>query len=54
MGLKSGDIVLDIDGKAIGDVSAFNNAVAAAKKNGVIRLKVQREKNRIYLGSDMG
>ncbi len=54
MGLKSGDIVLDVDGKAIGDVSAFDKAVAAAKKNGVIRLKVQREKNRIYLGFDMG
>jgi serine protease Do len=53
MGLKTGDIVLEIDGKAIGGTSAFNSAVTKAKKNGVIRLKVQRKKNRIYLGFDM-
>lgn len=54
MGLKTGDVVLEVDGNAIADVGAFNKAVTAAKKNGVIRVKVQRGKNQIFLGSSMG
>jgi serine protease Do len=53
MGLKSGDIILEVDGKSISDVSSFNEAVASAKKNGNIRLKVQRGKNQIFLGASM-
>lgn len=54
MGLRSGDIILEVDGRPVSDVAAFNSAVKQAKKNKVIRLKVQRGSARIFLGSDLG
>ncbi len=44
MGLKSGDIIIEVDDKTISDVEQFSAAVAKAKKNKVIRLKVKRGK----------
>ncbi len=42
MGIHEGDVILEIDGKTASDVSAFNQEVTEAKKNKVIRLKIQR------------
>ncbi len=53
MGLHEGDVILEIDGKAASDVSAFNQAVTDAKKNKVIRLKIQRGSSTIFLGSQL-
>ena len=53
MGLHEGDVILEIDGKAASDVSAFNQAVSEAKKNKVIRLKVQRGSAAIFLASPL-
>ena len=53
MGLKEGDVILEIDGKAASDVSAFNQAVSEAKKNKVIRLKVQRGSAAIFLATPL-
>jgi serine protease Do len=53
MGLQEGDVILEIDGKAVSDVSAFNQDVAASKKNKVIRLKIQRGSATIYLATPM-
>ncbi len=49
MGLRTGDVILEIDGKTINDLSEFNKAVKEAKKNKVIRLQLQRGKNRSYV-----
>lgn len=54
MGLRSGDIILEVDGKPVSEATEFNTAVKQAKKNKVIRLKVQRGNSRIFLGSDLG
>jgi len=53
MGLQEGDVILEIDGKAASDVSAFNEAVSEAKKNKVIRLKIQRGSAAIFLASPL-
>ncbi len=50
MGLKTGDVILEVDGKAVSDISQFQNAVKEAAKNKVIRLKVQRDKAKIFIG----
>ncbi len=54
MGLKTGDVILEIDGKTVTDVSGFNAAVAAAKSNNVIRLKVQRNRAVLFLATKLG
>jgi len=54
MGLKSGDVILEVDGKPISDASEFNKAVAEAKKNKLIRLKVQRGTGNLYLAGQLG
>ncbi len=50
IGLLKGDIILEIDGKQISDLSEFNSAVEQAKKNGIIRLMIQRGGATIFLG----
>jgi serine protease Do len=42
MGLKAGDVILEIDGKKIKDVAEFNAAVKESKANNIIRLQMQR------------
>ncbi len=53
MGLRSGDVILEVDGATVSDVASFNKAVSEAKKNKVIRLKVQRGKAKIFLASSL-
>jgi serine protease Do len=53
VGLRSGDVILDVDATPVSDVAGFNKAVAEAKKNGIIRLKVQRDSAIIFLGSPL-
>jgi len=53
MGLRSGDVILEVDGATVSDAASFNKAVSEAKKNKVIRLKVQRGKAKIFLASSM-
>ncbi len=49
LGLQPGDVILQVDDKEIRDISAFNQAVAEAKKRGLIRLMIQRGAATIYL-----
>jgi len=49
MGLTTGDVVLEVDGKAVTGVSEFNKEVEQAKKNGVIRLMIKRGSATIFL-----
>ena len=41
-GLVAGDIVMERDGKAVGDVSAFRNGIAASRPGTKVNLKVWR------------
>lgn len=54
MGLKSGDVILEVDGKPVSDGAAFNQAVSDAKKNKLIRLKVKRGSGSLYLSDALG
>ncbi|MBI4966178.1 MAG: DegQ family serine endoprotease [Desulfomonile tiedjei] len=49
MGLRPGDIILEIDGKPVSTASDFNNEVEEAKKAGIVRLMIQRGNAKIYL-----
>jgi serine protease Do len=49
MGLIKGDIILEVDGKPISDVSEFNKEVQLAKKAGIIRFLIQRGPATLYL-----
>jgi len=53
MGLRVGDVVLEVDGKSVSDVTAFNKAVAEAKTSGLIRLKIQRGSAKVFLASPL-
>jgi serine protease Do len=53
MGLRSGDVILEVDGATVSDAASFNKAVSEAKKSKVIRLKVQRGKAKIFLASSL-
>ncbi len=54
MGLKAGDVILEVDGQNVSDVSVFNKAVAKAKENKLIRLKVRRGSGIIFLATNLG
>lgn len=54
MGLKPGDVILEVDGKSISDVASFNAAVAKSKENKLIRLKVRRGNATIFLATSLG
>ena len=49
MGLKEGDIILEIGGKVISSASEFNKLVAESKKKGVIRMMIQRGSATLFL-----
>jgi serine protease Do len=49
MGLRDGDVILEVDGKMIKGVSELNKEVTASKKNGIIRMMIQRGSATIYL-----
>jgi serine protease Do len=53
MGLRKGDIILEVDGATVADLGSFGQAVTAAKQNGLIRLKVRRGNSEIFVGSQM-
>jgi serine protease Do len=54
MGLRPGDVILEIDGKAVADTESFSDAVKSAKKEGLVRLKVQRGKGQLFLAAPVG
>ncbi len=54
MGLRVGDVVLEVDGKPVSDVAVFTKAVAEAKSSGLIRLKIQRGSAKVFLASPLG
>jgi len=54
MGLRAGDVIVRVGETPVKDASSFKNAVAAAKKKGVIRLQIQRGKGRLFLAGPMG
>ncbi|MBI5569271.1 MAG: DegQ family serine endoprotease [Desulfomonile tiedjei] len=54
MGMRPGDVILEVDGKAVSDVTALNTAIAAAKEKKVIRVKVKRGKGTLFLAATLG
>ncbi len=54
MGLRVGDVVLEVDDKPVSDVTAFNKAVSDAKGGGLIRLKIQRGTAKVFLAAPLG
>lgn len=53
MGLRSGDVILEADGKAIKDPASFKSVLKEASKDKTVRLKVQRGEMRIYLAATL-
>lgn len=49
MGLRAGDMILEVDGKPIATSTDFNQAVAEAEKNKLIRFKILRGSAAIFL-----
>ena len=54
VGLRAGDVILEVDDKTVTDASNLNKAVAEAKKNKLIRLKVHRGSATIFLAGPLG
>lgn len=54
MGLRSGDVVLQVDDKDVNDVNSFNQSIVDSKKSGIIRLRIQRGTATIYLAETIG
>ncbi len=48
MGLRPGDVILQVDDQPIKDVAGFNSAVKEAKNNKVIRLQYQRGTSKLF------
>jgi serine protease Do len=49
IGLRPGDVILQVDDKPINDMAQLSKEVAEAKKNGVIRFMIQRGSVTIFL-----
>ncbi len=54
MGLRTGDIILEVDGKNITSPSDFSAGVKKAREHKVIRLKIQRGSAKIFVASPIG
>jgi serine protease Do len=54
MGLRTGDVILEVDGKPVTDTSDFNAAVVTATANKVIRLKVKRGRDVVSIATELG
>ncbi len=54
IGLRAGDVILEIDGTAVSGMDEFKKAVTTAKKNKVIRLMIQRGSAKIFLAGTLG
>jgi len=52
MGLRQGDVILEVDGSVITGVSEFNKKVDESKKSGVIRMMIQRGSATIFLAEN--
>ncbi|MDQ7783539.1 MAG: DegQ family serine endoprotease [Desulfomonilaceae bacterium] len=55
IGLREGDVILEVDGASVNNASEFTNAVAKAKnrKDGIIQLKVQRGSAKLFLAGPL-
>jgi serine protease Do len=54
IGIRPGDVVVEVDGQPVSDVPAFSKAVAAAMTNKIIRLKVRRGGGTLFLAGSLG
>lgn len=54
MGLRAGDVILEVDGKPVASSAEFNKSVKEAKENKVIRLKIQRGTAKVFLATPLG
>jgi serine protease Do len=52
MGLRQGDIVLEVDGKIISNPEDFSKQVEESKKSGVMRMMIQRGSATIFLAEN--
>ena len=53
MGIKSGDVIIEIDGEPIHVIGEFNNGVHNSIKNEVIRFRVARGRSKLYLAAEL-
>lgn len=53
IGLRDGDVILQVDGKTIKGVEQFSKEVQEAKKNGIIRVLIQRGGATIFLAENI-
>ncbi|MDQ1286016.1 MAG: serine protease Do [Thermodesulfobacteriota bacterium] len=53
IGLRAGDVILEIDGTAVSGMDEFKKAVSTAKKNKVVRLMIQRGSAKIFLAGTL-
>lgn len=53
IGITQGDVILEVDGKAITSVDEFNKQVTEAKKAGVIRMLIHRGSATIFLAESL-
>ncbi len=54
MGLRRGDVLLEINGSPIVGVDSFEKALTSIKKGDYIRLKIQRNKMQRFVGGPLG
>jgi serine protease Do len=48
-GLQRGDVIVSVNGRAVEDVDAFEEAIDAARPDGLARLRVRRGGNHTFL-----
>ena len=53
-GLRAGDVVVEFDGKAVGDIYAYTYALQATKPDDVVEIVVERGGERVTLTVTMG
>ncbi len=53
MGVRPGDVIIEVDGKAVSDVIGFNKAVEEARSQKIVRLKIRRGDTKIYVASPL-
>jgi serine protease Do len=53
MGLRQGDVILEVNGAQIDGVDAFEKAISKLKKGEVVRLKIQRNNMRLFRGAPL-
>lgn len=53
IGLREGDVILEVDGTPVSNTSEFNSAIAEAKKKNIVQLKVKRGKMVSFLAGPL-